>query len=77
MDVNQCFGKIVRRHRQSRGLSQEQLADDSSLHRTYVSLLERGQRNPSLQVIMALAEALGVTASQLVAEMESEGRKRG
>ena len=76
MDASECYGNVVRRHRLSRSLSQEQLADDAGLHRTYISLLERGQRNPSLDVILAIASALGVSASQLIGELEQE-RKRG
>lgn len=48
------------------GLSQEELAASAGLHRTYVSLLERGKRNPSLQVILALAGSLGIPATKLI-----------
>lgn len=62
------FGDRVRALRIRAGLSQEALAEASGLHRTYVSSLERGQRNVGLDNILALAEALGVPASQLFEE---------
>ena len=51
-------------------LSEEALADRAGLHRTYISLLERGQRNPSLEVISAVAKGLGTTMASLVGELE-------
>ncbi|MCR9096302.1 MAG: helix-turn-helix domain-containing protein [bacterium] len=64
------FGVVIRRRREVAGLSQEGLADAAGLHRTYISLLERGQRNPSLEVIAALAEGLETTMASLVSEVE-------
>jgi transcriptional regulator with XRE-family HTH domain len=62
-----AFGQRVRHYRSTRGLSQEALALQSGLHRTYISSLERGQRNVSLDNIHKLAEALGVLPSDLLA----------
>ncbi|MBV8383373.1 MAG: helix-turn-helix transcriptional regulator [Planctomycetaceae bacterium] len=67
------FGLIVRDRRLKRGLSQERLADLAGLHRTYVSLLERGRRMPSLYVIAKLAEALETTIVDLVHELPRGG----
>ncbi len=53
-------------------LGQEALADKAGLHRTHVSLLERGKRMPSLQVIKKLAEALDTTMASLVAELDDQ-----
>lgn len=61
------FGRRVRQLRLARGLSQEALAELAGLHRTYVSSLERGQRNVGLDNIHALADALGVTPASLFA----------
>jgi transcriptional regulator with XRE-family HTH domain len=66
----QKFGSVVRRRREAAGLSQEALADRSGLHRTYISLLERGQRTPSIEVVRHLATALGTTMASLVGELE-------
>jgi transcriptional regulator with XRE-family HTH domain len=52
----------------ARSLSQEELAERAGLHRTYVSSLERGQRNVGLDNIHALARALGVSAAELLSE---------
>lgn len=54
------FGHRVRTLRLERGLSQEDLADMADIHRTYLSSVERGQRNVSLENIVAIARALKV-----------------
>lgn len=59
-------GKNIRRHRNRRGWSQEQLAEESGLHRTYVGSVERGERNIAVRNIFAVAEALGVDARVLL-----------
>jgi transcriptional regulator with XRE-family HTH domain len=59
------FGRRVRELREQRGLSQEQLAHESGLHRTYVGGIERGERNPSLINIARIATALDVHISEL------------
>ena len=56
-----AFGHRVRRIREQRGFSQEQLAELAGIHRTYMSSVERGQRNIGLDNIAALADALGVS----------------
>lgn len=53
-------------------LSQEELADRAGLHRTYISLLERGLRNPSVEALAKVGRVLGLTASRLLADAESE-----
>lgn len=58
----------MRRLREERGLSQEAFADLSGLHRTYLSGIERGTRNPTLSVVDRLAKALRVTAADLLLE---------
>jgi transcriptional regulator with XRE-family HTH domain len=66
------FGQVIRRRRNEAGLGQEALADKAGLHRTHVSLLERGKRNPTLEVIKKLADALETTMALLLAELETE-----
>jgi len=63
--VEKQFGERVREIRQAKGLSQEDLAFKSRVHRTYLGGIERGERNPSLKNIAAIAKALGVTLSEL------------
>jgi len=61
-----AFGKNVRRVRQSKGYSQEHLAELAGLHRTYIGSIERGERNVSLLNIGKLAKALEVTPAKLL-----------
>ena len=65
-----ALGRAIREHREVRGLSQEELGYRSGLHRTYVGGIERGERNPSFTNILRVAEALGVSASELLAVAE-------
>lgn len=60
-----AFGLRVRQLRLARGISQEHLAELAQVHRTYMSSVERGQRNVGLENIYAIAEALGVDAADL------------
>ena len=66
MDELRRFGEKVRELRIKKGLSQEELAELSGLHRTYISSLELGKRNVSLINIYALANALSVTPDKLL-----------
>lgn len=63
--IEERFGERVRELRQAKGLSQEELAFKTGVHRTYLGGIERGERNPSLKNISAIAKALGVTLSEL------------
>jgi transcriptional regulator with XRE-family HTH domain len=65
-----ALGRAIRDVRASRHLSQEELAHRSGMHRTYLGGIERGERNPSYTNIRRLADALGVSASDLIAEAE-------
>jgi transcriptional regulator with XRE-family HTH domain len=66
MDIRKLVGLNVRRLRESRRLSQEELAFEAELHRTYISGVERGVRNPTVTVVAKIAEALGVGSDQLL-----------
>lgn len=71
-DHNKAFGKTLRALRKGCGFTQETLAFESGLDRTYVSLLELGSRSPTLDTIMTLCGALDVSLSQLAQEVETE-----
>ncbi len=71
MDVRRRVGLNVKRFRAERGLSQEELAFECGLHRTYVSGVERGVRNPTVVVLEKLAKALKVATSLLLEERGS------
>jgi len=66
VDVKKRLGTNLRRLREDIGLSQEGFAFEAGIHRTYVSDIERGARNPTITVVENLAVALGVTASELL-----------
>ncbi|WP_300394126.1 helix-turn-helix transcriptional regulator [Henriciella sp.] len=68
MDIRVRVGKNLRRLRRAQGWSQEEFADIAGYHRTYISGIERGIRNPTITVIENLAKSLKTTASELVAE---------
>lgn len=60
MDVVRLLGANVRRYRKLKGMTQEQLALDAGMERSYVSDLERGTRNPSVKALGRLADAMGI-----------------
>jgi transcriptional regulator with XRE-family HTH domain len=68
--LEQQFGNVIRSRREAAGLSQEALADKAGLHRTYISLLERGHRMPSIGVVQKLAIALETTMASLMGELD-------
>jgi transcriptional regulator with XRE-family HTH domain len=66
VDIRKRLGSNIRRLRTERGLSQEAFADLASIHRTYVSDIERGARNPTVTIVQRLGDALGVQAADLL-----------
>lgn len=65
-----AFGRAVRAHREALGISQEALAERCDLDRTYVSGVERGRRNPTVQAVYRIARGLGVPAAALIADTD-------
>lgn len=65
MDIRGRVGLNIKTVREAKGWSQEELADRAELHRTYVSGVERGIRNPTVTVLERLAKALGVRIGKL------------
>ena len=66
LEPRQILARNLRRLRMSAGLSQEELADRAGLHRTYISSVERAQRNVSLENLFKIARGLQVSAQDLV-----------
>ena len=66
MDIRERLAFNMKRLRKERGLSQEQFAFEAGIHRTYISDLERGSRNPTITVIQKIAESLGVIEGELL-----------
>jgi len=72
MAVAHIFGQVLRTIREQHGLSQEQLGLESGYHRTYISMLERGQKTPTLTTILQLASVLNISAAELVRQVENQ-----
>jgi transcriptional regulator with XRE-family HTH domain len=70
LDAAVAFGKVLRQLRLEAGLTQEQLGLEADLRRTYVSVLELGQQQPSLNTVLKLAKALNVPAHELIRQVE-------
>jgi transcriptional regulator with XRE-family HTH domain len=73
--VISIFGKVLREKRELNKLSQEKLAELSDLDRTYISLLERGLRQPTISTLFKIANALNISPSELVRLVEMELNK--
>jgi len=79
-----AFGRVLRRLRQAKGLTQEQLGLDADLRRTFVSILELGQQQPTLTTILKISAVLDLKPSELldlvgreIEEISGGGGKRG
>lgn len=72
MDIRVLVGRNVRKFRDANDLSQEELADLSGLHRTYVSGVERGVRNPTVMILEKLATALGTRPAALLDDLSEK-----
>lgn len=73
---NKAFGQAIRELRKGKNQSQESLAFDAGFDRTYISLLELGQKSPTLDTIMALCGALDIGLAQLASRVEAIMRGR-
>lgn len=69
-DILLAYGRAIRSLRQDKKISQEALADLCGLHRTYISDIELGKRNVSLENIFKIADALTISVSDLFVEVE-------
>jgi transcriptional regulator with XRE-family HTH domain len=76
-DLKARFGRAIRRRRRELDISQEVLAERADLHRTYVSDIEQGSRNPSLVNIVQLAMGLEITVARLFSEYGMEDPDEG
>lgn len=70
MGLAEAFGRVLKQKREALKLSQEELSFEAGLHRTYISLFERGLKSPTLDVIFRLSTALNILPSQFIAEVE-------
>lgn len=71
MELAVAFGQVLRKMRKQTALTQEQLGFEAGLERNYISMLERGERQPTLTTLVKLARPLNMSAAALVAETEA------
>jgi transcriptional regulator with XRE-family HTH domain len=64
------FGEVIRELRKERNLSQEELADKADVHRTYIGMIERGEKNITIQNIQKLAKALNVSLKSIFEKLD-------
>lgn len=74
-DIKKIFGKQIRALREANNISQEKLADLCGLHRTYISDVERGERNISIENIKKIADALNIKISDLFVGINAKKNK--
>lgn len=71
MDISSALSIVLKENRNKSNLSQEELAYRSNLDRTYISLLERGKRKPTLHALFSISFGLGIKTSELIKQIES------
>ncbi|MBW1616715.1 MAG: helix-turn-helix transcriptional regulator [Deltaproteobacteria bacterium] len=63
------FGTRVRQNRLDKGISQEELAELANVHRTYIGMIERGEKNITLNTMLNITNALGIKLTNLIEEL--------
>lgn len=71
-DLQKILGKRIRELRARKGFSQESFADHCGLHRTYMGGIERGERNLTIETVLTVSRGLGMTISDLFADIEKQ-----
>jgi transcriptional regulator with XRE-family HTH domain len=75
MDMPHAFAVVLKRNRKAQNITQEKISEAAQIHPTYVGLVERFKRNPTLDVAERLARALRLPLSKLIAEAEDLQRR--
>ncbi|MDA1841635.1 helix-turn-helix transcriptional regulator [Bacillus cereus] len=70
MKIEQAFGIVLQKERIKQNISQETLAFNSELDRTYISLLERGKRKPTINTLFSITRALKIQPHEIILEVE-------
>lgn len=74
IQLSKEFGKVVRKKRIEMGLSQEELAHEAGVHRTYVGMIERGEKNITLENISKISNAFKISISELFINLENPNK---
>ncbi|MEK4339107.1 helix-turn-helix domain-containing protein [Brevibacillus sp. FSL L8-0710] len=74
--IENIFGEMLRKHRKERKLSQEDLALNAEIDRSFLSEIERGIRKPTINTVFALCNALHIKPSDLIKEVEAEYERK-
>lgn len=69
-NLSDNFAKVVKKHREAKGLSRAKLAELAGLHQTYIGLLEKNERSPNLDTAKAIADALKIPLSEMIKNAE-------
>jgi len=72
--MSDAFSRVVKKHREKKGISRAALAEKAGLHQTYIGLLEREERSPNLDTAKTIADALGIPLAKMVGEAERLGK---
>jgi len=64
------LGNTIKSYRNKHKISQEKLADSAGLHRTYIGMIERGEKNPSFLALISISNALNITINELLKEFD-------
>ncbi|WP_393959901.1 helix-turn-helix domain-containing protein [Priestia megaterium] len=70
MDIEQAFGIVIKKYRLESSISQEKLAFEAGLDRTYISLLERGKRKPTINTLFSISRVYKVSPHRIVSDIE-------
>ena len=76
MEISNAFGKVLREQRLKAGLTQEQLALEADIRRTFVSVLELGQQQPTITTVYKICKALNISMSRIMELVELEIAKK-
>lgn len=72
--LQSIFGDVIRTRRKEKDISQERLAADSNLQRTFISRIERGKAQPTLVTIFEISKALGLDPADIIYEVQKRWR---
>jgi len=75
VDIKQKLGIVIRKLRMDKHISQENLALQANIDRTYISDIEKGERNTSIEIVEKLANALEISISELFKQVENYGKR--